>query len=205
MKKLAGDFLKTGVLSVISIALLGSTSTAFGDPVDVNSNSYYAFGRVVDVEPIVRSVSVSTPREECTVVTARRRPGSHRRDDQYPGSKLVGALLGGVIGNQFGGGRGRTALTVLGALAGAGISERSADRNRRFDDRDTVRYRRSERCSIVDDIEEVERVDGYVVTYRYQGRSFTRTTKTHPGKRVPIRIEVVPVSDHGEQPRYVRL
>ena len=33
---------------------------------------------------------------------------------------IAGGVAGGVVGNQFGGGNGKTALTVLGAVGGAG-------------------------------------------------------------------------------------
>ena len=32
---------------------------------------------------------------------------------------IAGGVAGGVVGNQFGGGNGKTALTVLGAVGGA--------------------------------------------------------------------------------------
>ncbi|QDF75698.1 MULTISPECIES: glycine zipper 2TM domain-containing protein [Shewanella] len=38
-----------------------------------------------------------------------------------------GALIGGVIGHQFGGGSGKDVATVLGALIGGGIGHRSGD------------------------------------------------------------------------------
>ena len=46
-------------------------------------------------------------------------------EDRNQGWKTFGgALLGGVIGHQFGGGSGQTVATVLGALIGAGVSNR---------------------------------------------------------------------------------
>ena len=49
-------------------------------------------------------------------------------EDRNQGWKTFGgALLGGVIGHQFGGGSGQTVATVLGALIGAGVSNRYGD------------------------------------------------------------------------------
>lgn len=42
-------------------------------------------------------------------------------DESHGWKTFGGALIGGAIGNQFGGGSGRTASTVLGALIGANI------------------------------------------------------------------------------------
>ncbi|VFR34497.1 Outer membrane lipoprotein [plant metagenome] len=41
---------------------------------------------------------------------------------------LAGGVVGGVVGNQFGGGNGKTALTVLGAVGGA-LAGREIERN----------------------------------------------------------------------------
>nr|WP_041251263.1 glycine zipper 2TM domain-containing protein [Ferrimonas balearica] len=49
-------------------------------------------------------------------------------EDRNRGWKVFGgAVLGGVIGHQFGGGSGQDVATVLGALAGAGLANRSAN------------------------------------------------------------------------------
>ena len=42
----------------------------------------------------------------------------------------VGALAGGVIGNQFGGGSGKTALTVVGALGGGLLGHKAESKHR---------------------------------------------------------------------------
>lgn len=49
-------------------------------------------------------------------------------EDRNSGWKTFGgALIGGVIGHQFGGGSGQDVATVLGALMGAGIGNRYGD------------------------------------------------------------------------------
>lgn len=40
---------------------------------------------------------------------------------------LLGATIGGLVGNQFGGGRGKEVATVVGAVAGAGIAKNRAE------------------------------------------------------------------------------
>ncbi|GAB6263189.1 glycine zipper 2TM domain-containing protein [Photobacterium sp. CCB-ST2H9] len=40
---------------------------------------------------------------------------------------LLGAVVGGLIGNQFGGGHGREVATAIGAMAGAGVAYRQQD------------------------------------------------------------------------------
>nr|WP_156904772.1 glycine zipper 2TM domain-containing protein [Ferrimonas senticii] len=59
------------------------------------------------------------------VISVRQVDVEEIRRDQYSGWKTFGgAVLGGVIGHQFGGGSGQDVATVLGALAGAGIANR---------------------------------------------------------------------------------
>ncbi|MCL1144818.1 glycine zipper 2TM domain-containing protein [Shewanella sp. 10N.261.52.F9] len=49
-------------------------------------------------------------------------------EDQNTGWKTFGgALIGGVVGHQFGGGSGQDVATVLGALLGAGVGNRYGD------------------------------------------------------------------------------
>ncbi|MDH1177536.1 glycine zipper 2TM domain-containing protein [Achromobacter mucicolens] len=65
----------------------------------------------------------------CGVVETIRQVQVPAKDD---GNHLVGTIAGGVaggvVGNQFGGGNGKTALTVLGAVGGA-LAGREVERN----------------------------------------------------------------------------
>lgn len=58
-----------------------------------------------------------------TVVSARNISQEELIQDKNSGWKTFGgALIGGVIGNQFGGGSGKDIATVLGAIAGGAIA-----------------------------------------------------------------------------------
>jgi len=62
-------------------------------------------------------------------LTACETTGDPYRDtvrEQETAGAIVGGIIGGVIGHEFGEGRGRTAMTVLGATAGALIGGRLA-------------------------------------------------------------------------------
>lgn len=54
--------------------------------------------------------------------------------------------------------------------------------------------RRAKRCRTTYDTRTVERVTGYQVTLRYNGETFTRRTLTHPGRRVPITVDLEPIN-----------
>ena len=44
------------------------------------------------------------------------------------GDTLFGALIGGAIGNQFGGGKGKDAATILGAIVGADVANKNTNK-----------------------------------------------------------------------------
>jgi uncharacterized protein YcfJ len=64
--------------------------------------------------------SVPTGRIYGTIVKMQKTPERCEKPSST-GAMLVGAVIGGVIGNQFGGGNGKIATTVLGAGAGGKI------------------------------------------------------------------------------------
>tara|TARA_R110002033_G_C3720475_1_gene222877 strand:+ start:72 stop:494 length:423 start_codon:yes stop_codon:yes gene_type:complete len=49
------------------------------------------------------------------------------RGQASTGDTVFGALLGGVIGNQFGGGKGKDAATILGAIVGADVANKNSN------------------------------------------------------------------------------
>jgi len=62
------------------------------------------------------------------IVSVRNITQEQLVEDSHQGWKTFGgALIGGVIGHQFGGGSGQDVATVLGALIGAGIGNRHGD------------------------------------------------------------------------------
>ena len=61
------------------------------------------------------------------VVTSACTTGSYSaRDFECTGATVTGALVGGAIGNQLGGGSGRDILTAGGAIAGGALASRGA-------------------------------------------------------------------------------
>jgi uncharacterized protein YcfJ len=47
------------------------------------------------------------------------------RGQASTGDTLFGAIIGGAIGNQFGGGKGKDAATILGAIVGADVANKN--------------------------------------------------------------------------------
>jgi len=56
-----------------------------------------------------------------------------------------------------------------------------------------VTERRAERCRTTHESRVVEHIVGYNVTLRYNGETFSRRTNAHPGRRMPVSVEISPV------------
>ena len=105
----------------------------------------------------------------------------------------MGAIIGGVVGHQFGSGRGNDAATVAGTLVGAAIGSDAA-RRRNPDRYATTQHSRPvTRCETQYREHEEERVDGYEVVYRYHGQKYATRMPHDPGERIRIRVDIRPV------------
>lgn len=148
----------------------------------------YDYAKVVDVQPLMTRVRVSTPQRECWEETRidDRGYGGHRNS---AGGALLGAVIGGVIGHQIGSGRGRDAATAAGAVIGAGIGHRQAQRHAGSP---PPREYTVQRCDTRYSDHWEERIDGYKVTYVYNGRRQVTELPYKPGDRIRVRVDVSP-------------
>ena len=169
------------------------TSSAFASD---DPDGFYVWADVVDVDPIVTTHSVRTPTTHCRVVDEQpRRIVRDRRRKESILPALFGSVIGGVIGNQFGGGNGKRAMTVIGALTGASIASSAQDHSHRY-----VHHQPREVCRASYQLEQVDEVSGYHVTYRYLGHDFEKVTEEHPGRRLRVYVTVSPVA---QSPAYI--
>lgn len=92
----------------------------------------------------------------------------------------TGALVGGLLGNQIGGGSGKKIATVVGtaavALAGNKIQERAQAND--------VVTKMERQCHMVTDLS--ERVSGYDVTYMIGAVEGNVRMDQKPGERIPL-------------------
>jgi uncharacterized protein YcfJ len=166
---------KLTALVAIGSALLVGAAQAHGPR--------YANARVVHVEPVYETVIVQTPVRRCHREIVERRVST--RPD-VAGQTLAGAIVGAAIGRQFGDGRGRDALTVLGAVAGSAVANDRAVRRRGTGvavvrepvERCTTEYRRNAQRQLT----------GYWVDYQYRGRRYRVLSPEHPGSRIRILV-----------------
>lgn len=135
------------------------------------------FAEVLEVKPVTRTVK--TPRQEChDVVVNERAPV---RDTNRIAGTAIGAVAGGLLGHQIGGGTGRDLATVGGAVAG-GYAGNQVQKN--MQEKDTV-SRTETRCKTVH--ESHTRTIGYDVRYRL-GKEERQVRMDHrPGSRIPVK------------------
>jgi uncharacterized protein YcfJ len=154
------------------------------------------YARVVDVDPIVRHVRTSVPRQECYEETRYR----GREDDGVilsrngtAGHTILGAVIGAGIGNSIGSGDGRRAATVAGAIIGSAIGHDVGERRRdQWRSGRSEEPYRAERCETRYEERYEDRTEGYRVTYEYNGQRYTTRLPYDPGEKIRVRVSVTP-------------
>ncbi|HET7844605.1 MAG TPA: glycine zipper 2TM domain-containing protein [Xanthomonadales bacterium] len=155
------------------------------------------WARVVRVDPIVERYDQPVPRNVCYDQPVEYyRPNyvyepGYRRDTTGPA--ILGALIGGALGNQVGKGDGRKAATIVGAVAGGSIAANNARRRGGYVDRGYVEQGVEQRCETRTEYRSEEQVVGYDVTYDYHGRIGHVRTDAHPGNRIRVAVDVRPL------------
>ncbi|MEO7106537.1 MAG: glycine zipper 2TM domain-containing protein [Rhodoferax sp.] len=152
------------------------------------ANTYFDNARVRSAEPQYENVTV--PRDECRNEWVTETQRVDNRGPNY-GGVVLGALAGGVVGNQVARGNGgREAATALGALVGAMAGDRIAGRNNRYEQEQEV-PRQVTRCQAVNEVQ--TRLTGYRVAYDYHGQTYTTMMREAPGPQLQVRVTVDPV------------
>jgi uncharacterized protein YcfJ len=153
----------------------------------------FDWAQVVRVDPIVSTYQQPILRDECW-----SQPVVYREPVRYHGGgsrdrapAVIGAIVGGAIGNQFGSGRGRDAATVAGAALGYSAVRDTQRHGYVSGGHEYQVY--EQRCAPRTTYMHDERISGYDVTYRYRGQIYRTTTDYHPGDRIQIRVDVRPV------------
>ena len=144
----------------------------------------YDYAAVADVEPILKRVRV-VPEARCHVETVERRVA--RAPSASP---VLGAVIGGAIGHALGHRkRNKRAGAVVGAALGGSIAHGLAE----APPRRVVRVR-EEVCEAAGPARVREEVVGYLVTYRYGGKTHRARVAEHPGETIRVRVSVAPAA-----------
>jgi uncharacterized protein YcfJ len=159
-----------GIWSFVLMLMLTGNFTLAGE----TSGGY---ARVVSVVEIKERRQM--PREECRDVVVEE--GKPVKDDKRILGTVGGAVVGGVLGHQVGGGRGKDLATAAGAVAGA-LGGRKVQENRQ---QKNAQPKVEKRCETVTEMSET--VVGYDVTYELDGKQHTVRMSKKPGNRIPLK------------------
>ena len=147
------------------------------------------FADVVAVKEVFETVV--TPHEQCEDVKVQHR--APVKDEHRIAGSVVGGLAGGLLGSAVGGGKGKTLATIAGAAAG-GYAGNRVQKN--LQDKDAVTTT-EHRCKTVN--EKSQKVAGYKVTYRLDGKEGVVRTTFRPGATLPVKdgqVVTTPVPDN---------
>src|SRR5215469_7330590 len=165
---------KSLVTGLVAGAVVAAGAGAVAGLKIINKGPEYA--QVLKVTPITHKIH--TPRQECHDEAVTHK-GPVKDEHQIIGT-VAGAVVGGVLGHQVGGGSGRDLATVAGA-AGGGYAGNRIQKN--LQDRDTVTSA-EQKCDTVYDSS--EKITGYQVRYRLSGKEASVRMDHDPGPRIPL-------------------
>ena len=114
--------------------------------------------QVIKTEPLYETRYERVCRDEYVTVQREYAP-------RNSGNEIVGAIIGGVVGNQFGGGDGKTAMTAIGAVIGSNVARNNGNKH----------IHEETQIQTVCSNNPVREQRGEIVTFRYNGRTFTQT------------------------------
>ena len=136
-----------------------------------------AFAEVVAAKEIYETVV--TPQEKCEDVQVTHQ--APVKDEHRIAGTVVGGLAGGLLGSTIGGGKGKTVATVAGAAAGGYAGNQVQKKMQEKDVVTTTEHR----CKTVH--EKSQKLVGYNVSYRLDGKDGTVRTSFKPGPTLPVK------------------
>lgn len=128
---------KTTITSVCIAALMATSTMASAKSITVES----IVVRSVQIE--TQGKRVITPVKTCNIVEV---PVYGNSGKAQTGEVLGGAIIGGILGNQVGGGKGKDAATILGAILGADFA------NKKGGKQNIIGYRQVQQCEITNQV-----------------------------------------------------
>jgi len=145
----------------------------------VMAGSYVDYATVISVEEVYKQYRTEEPYQECYIKETIQNQG-----DGSATNEIMGAILGGAIGNQFGEGDGKEAMTLAGIFLGASIANDAEKAN------STGQVVVSQEvCETKVKTSFVKKLSHYLVHINYEGRDLALSTKKRPYDDV-IKVKV---------------
>jgi len=152
---------------------------------NAEDNFHYDYATVMQSKPVYRIVEVTSEEQQCQTQEVIYQ----QREKKSGKGSLIGGILGAAVGHAVGHrSKHRTGATIAGAIVGASIGN---------DSDKTVSQRRGveNHCKMVPTSWEEERIIGYNVVYRYNGRTFETRLPFEPGDSLKVRVIIAPLPD----------
>ena len=159
-------------------ALIASSTIAFS----ALAEEQIVTTKVLNRTPIMQSVQVAYPKRVCyqeQVVTQNTK--------SYTPS-IVGGIVGAAVGSRFGKGRGQDVATVAGGVLGASVGRDVQNQNAQSHTAVV------EKCHDETEYRYEDRIDGWRVTYEYNGQSYVTRTASDPGESIRLRVNLQPMN-----------
>jgi len=164
--------MKIIVKSLVLISLLLGTQM-------VIAGSFTDYATVTSVEKVYKQYRTEEPYQECYIKETLQNQG-----DGSATNEIMGAILGGAIGNQFGEGEGKEVMTLAGIVLGASMAN---DAERANSTGQVVVSQEVCETKVKKSIE--RRLSHYLVHIDYEGRDLAFTSKKRPYDDV-IKVKV---------------
>ena len=185
--------MKSGYLiapMAIAMAMAAFVSTASAQPYPPPQGGYaqhaprpvsYGYANVIRVTPVYDNDN------DGGVAMEQQCDGYRAAPKDTTGGTVLGAIIGGALGNQVGKGDGRKAATVAGAVVGGAIGHDVAKNS-------DPQYVPSG-CRMVETQRGDDRPVGFDVEYDYKGDVYVARMPYDPGNRIRVRVSVVPAEE----------
>jgi uncharacterized protein YcfJ len=146
---------------IATVTLLGIGTWAWAQEV----------GKVISSVQVIQQVSV--PRQVCAQEQVAVQP------NKSGAGAAMGAIAGGVLGNQIGGGSGKAAATALGIFGGAILGNN-------IEGAPAPQTQTVQNCTTQNVFE--NRVMGYNVTYEFNGKQYSVQLPRDPGPTIKLNV-----------------
>ena len=158
--------------SIVVISFFIASQLAF-------AGSFVDSATVNSVEKVYKQYMVEEPYQDCYIKETLQQSG-----DGSATNEIMGAILGGAIGNQFGEGEGKEAMTLAGIFLGASIANDAEKAN------STGQVVVSQEVCENKVRQKIEkRLSHYKINVEYEGRDLSFASKKRPYDDV-IKVKV---------------
>ena len=145
----------------------------------VIAGSYTDYATVTAVEKVYKQYRTEEPYQECYIKETLQNQG-----DGSATNEIMGAILGGAVGSQFGEGDGKDVMTLAGIILGASMANDAEKAN------STGQVVVSQEvCETKVKTSYVKKLSHYLVHIDYEGRDLAFTSKKRPYDDV-IKVKV---------------